>query len=119
MFLYCRDSKLTRLLQQSLGGNSYTAAICNISAARVHAEETKSTLRFASFTSLIKNSVKKNESKANVQLLKQYRQEIEKLKQQLGGDLEDQVGRARSVREGKGRAAGCHVCSFRFKQLQC
>mmetsp|Transcript_47726 Transcript_47726/g.91210 ORF Transcript_47726/g.91210 Transcript_47726/m.91210 type:complete len:1201 (+) Transcript_47726:285-3887(+) len=88
-----RDSKLTRLLQQSLGGNSYTAAICNISAARVHAEETKSTLRFASFTSLIKNSVKKNESKANVQLLKQYRQEIEKLKQQLGGDLEDQMMR--------------------------
>merc|ERR1719436_1793463 len=50
-----RDSKLTRLLQDSLGGNSYTVVICNVSAARASAEETLSSLRFAERTKKIEN----------------------------------------------------------------
>ena len=43
-----RDSKLTRILQNSLGGNSLTAIICTISPASVNFFQTLSTLRFAS-----------------------------------------------------------------------
>lgn len=50
-----RDSKLTRLLQDSLGGNSYTAMICNVSPARTSVEETLSSLRFAERAKKIEN----------------------------------------------------------------
>ncbi|XP_026419411.1 kinesin-like protein KIN-7E [Papaver somniferum] len=43
-----RDSKLTRILQPSLGGNERTAIICTISPARNHLEQSKNTLLFAS-----------------------------------------------------------------------
>ena len=42
-----RDSKLTRLLQNSLGGNSVTVMLCNASPAQLNAEETTSALQFA------------------------------------------------------------------------
>jgi len=42
-----RDSKLTRLLQDSLGGNTKTVMIANISVADYNYEETLSTLRYA------------------------------------------------------------------------
>ena len=42
-----RDSKLTRYLQNSLGGNSYTTIICTISPASMNFYQTLSTLRFA------------------------------------------------------------------------
>eukprot|EP00930_Biecheleria_cincta_P072901 TRINITY_DN60242_c0_g1_i1.p1 TRINITY_DN60242_c0_g1~~TRINITY_DN60242_c0_g1_i1.p1 ORF type:complete len:471 (+),score=83.74 TRINITY_DN60242_c0_g1_i1:53-1465(+) len=50
-----RDSKLTRLLQDSLGGNSYTVMICNVSPAKINAEETLSSLRFAERAKKIEN----------------------------------------------------------------
>jgi hypothetical protein len=43
----CRDSKLTRLLQDSLGGNTKTVMIANIGPADWNFEETMSTLRYA------------------------------------------------------------------------
>ncbi|KAK6938902.1 Kinesin motor domain [Dillenia turbinata] len=43
-----RNSKLTRILQSSLGGNSRTAIICTISPSRTHVEQSKNTLFFAS-----------------------------------------------------------------------
>ncbi|KAM1813189.1 hypothetical protein ACFX11_027026 [Malus domestica] len=42
-----RDSKLTRLLQSSLGGNARTAIICTISPALSHVKQTRNTLSFA------------------------------------------------------------------------
>ena len=42
-----RDSKLTRILEPALGGNSRTAIICTITPAAMHSEETISTLKFA------------------------------------------------------------------------
>jgi hypothetical protein len=50
-----RDSKLTRLLQDSLGGNSVTVMLCNASPAAVNAEETMSALRFAERAKKIEN----------------------------------------------------------------
>ncbi len=50
-----RDSKLTRLLQDSLGGNAFTSMLCNVSPAKVNAAETASSLRFAERTKKIEN----------------------------------------------------------------
>lgn len=55
-----RDSKLTRLLQDSLGGNSYTVMICNVSPARLSAEETLSSLRFAERAKKVENTATVN-----------------------------------------------------------
>ncbi|MFZ8899834.1 MAG: hypothetical protein ACO20X_14985, partial [Alphaproteobacteria bacterium] len=55
-----RDSKLTRLLQDSLGGNSRTVMIACISPAESNAEETINTLRYAERTRNIKNSAVRN-----------------------------------------------------------
>ena len=55
-----RDSKLTRLLQQSLGGNSRTVMIACISPAEPNAEESINTLRYAERTRNIKNSAVRN-----------------------------------------------------------
>ena len=52
-----RDSKLTRLLQDSLGGNACTVVLCNASPAEVCREETISTLRFAERAKRIENKV--------------------------------------------------------------
>ena len=54
-FVPYRDSKLTRLLQDSLGGNSYTLMICNISPALICENETLGSLRFAARAKQIKN----------------------------------------------------------------
>jgi len=50
-----RDSKLTRLLQDSLGGNSYTVMICNCSPAAINSDETLCTLRFAERAKKVEN----------------------------------------------------------------
>ncbi|CAM9546780.1 unnamed protein product [Discosporangium mesarthrocarpum] len=50
-----RDSKLTRLLQDSLGGSAYTVVCCNISPAAINESETVSTLRFAERLKKVKN----------------------------------------------------------------
>jgi hypothetical protein len=56
-----RDSKLTRLLQDSLGGNSKTLMIATVSPASYNYEETLSTLRYANRAKNIKNKPKINE----------------------------------------------------------
>jgi len=48
-----RDSKLTRLLQDSLGGNTKTVMIANIGPADYNMDETLSTLRYASRAKMI------------------------------------------------------------------
>lgn len=53
-----RNSKLTRLLQDSLGGNSKTVMIANIGPADYNRDETIETLRFAARAKLIKNKPK-------------------------------------------------------------
>lgn len=57
-----RNSKLTRLLQNSFGGNSKTAMIATISSSTSDYDESLCTLRYASRAKLIKNHVKLNKS---------------------------------------------------------
>lgn len=70
-----RDSKLTRLLQDSLGGNTKTVMIAAISPASYNYEETLSTLRYADRAKQIKNKPRINEDPKDA-LLKQYESEI-------------------------------------------
>ena len=70
-----RDSKLTRLLQDSLGGNTKTVMLANCSPADYNYEETLSTLRYASRAKMIKNKPVINEDPKDA-LLKQYALEI-------------------------------------------
>lgn len=77
-----RDSKLTRLLQDSLGGNTKTVMIAACSPADYNYEETLSTLRYAARAKAIKNKPKVNEDPKDA-LLKQYEDEIKKLKDML------------------------------------
>uniref|UniRef100_A0A8C2FTH6 Kinesin-like protein n=1 Tax=Cyprinus carpio TaxID=7962 RepID=A0A8C2FTH6_CYPCA len=56
-----RDSKLTRLLQDSLGGNARTVMVANIGPASYNLEETLTTLRYANRAKNIKNKPRVNE----------------------------------------------------------
>lgn len=75
-----RDSKLTRLLQDSLGGNSKTIMIANIGPASMNYDETIITLRYAYRAKSIKNQPTKNEDVKDAKLLELQR-EIERLKE--------------------------------------
>ena len=88
-----KDSKLTRLLADSLGGNTKTVMFANISPASYNYDETLGTLRYASRAKLIKNAPKVNEDPKDA-LLRQYEQEIKALKEKLanGGDIPDGIG---------------------------
>ncbi|KAI3633046.1 hypothetical protein MIR68_009121 [Amoeboaphelidium protococcarum] len=78
-----RDSKLTRILQNSLGGNAKTAIICTASPANKFIEETYSTLKFASRAKTITNCPEMNEIVSDEVMLKRYQNEISELKNQL------------------------------------
>lgn len=75
-----RDSKLTRLLQDSLGGNTKTVMIAAISPADYNFDETLTTLRYAQRAKHIKNKPRVNQDPKDA-LLKQYEEEIQKLKE--------------------------------------
>ena len=81
-----RDSKLTRLLQDSLGGNTKTLMIACLSPADNNYDETLSTLRYANRAKNIKNKPKINEDPKDA-LLRQYQEEIERLKAMLMGQI--------------------------------
>ncbi|EYU18637.1 hypothetical protein MIMGU_mgv1a000444mg [Erythranthe guttata] len=80
-----RDSKLTRILQPALGGNANTAMICNITLAQIHADETKSSLQFASRALRVTNCAHVNEILTDAALLKRQKKEIEELRAKLQG----------------------------------
>ncbi|KAL4472345.1 hypothetical protein ABPG72_002828 [Tetrahymena utriculariae] len=77
-----RDSKLTRLLQDSLGGNTKTIMIAAISPADYNYDETMGTLRYASRAKNIQNKPKINEDPKDA-LLREYAEEINRLKNML------------------------------------
>ncbi|XP_039256558.2 uncharacterized protein LOC120333254 isoform X1 [Styela clava] len=80
-FISYRDSKLTRILQPSLGGNSLTAIICAVTPAS--ADDTDSTLRFASSAKKIKNKPHVNEVLSDEALLYRQKREINQLKKKI------------------------------------
>lgn len=77
-----RDSKLTRLLQESLGGNSLTVMLAAISPADYNIDETVSTLKYANRAKSISNAVSRNEDSTEG-MIRDLKSQIELLKQQL------------------------------------
>lgn len=75
-----RESKLTRLLQDSLGGRTKTCIIATVSPARSNVEETLSTLDYALRAKSIRNKPELNQRMTRNALLKEYVVEIERLK---------------------------------------
>jgi kinesin family member 3B len=91
-----RDSKLTKLLQDSLGGNAKTSMIATISPVVYNLEETLSTLRYANRAKNIKNKPKINQDPKDA-LLKDYQNEIERLKALL---FQKRAGTANKTKSG-------------------
>eukprot|EP00064_Thunnus_orientalis_P008516 superscaffoldBa00001015_g8539 len=88
-----RDSKLTRLLQDSLGGNARTVMVANIGPASYNVEETLTTLRYSNRAKNIKNKPRINEdpkdallrdlvAEEKVRLLKEKERKMEDLKRE-------------------------------------
>ncbi|XP_071506252.1 kinesin-II 95 kDa subunit-like, partial [Diadema antillarum] len=102
-----RDSKLTRLLQDSLGGNARTVMVANLGPASYNFDETITTLRYANRAKNIKNKPKINEDPKDA-LLREFQEEIMRLKQQLekkggtGGGMGSQKKRKRGKKLGQG-----------------
>ena len=78
-----RDSKLTRLLSQALGGNSLTTIICTVSPAALNYYQTLSTLRFAMRARSVKLKLNSNEYVDDKEKIEFYKNEIKKLKEEL------------------------------------
>ncbi|XP_054651557.1 kinesin-like protein KIF3C [Dunckerocampus dactyliophorus] len=77
-----RDSKLTRLLQDSLGGNARTVMIATVGPSHRNHAESLATLRYASRAKNIKNKPRVNED-PKAALLQEFQEEIARLKAQL------------------------------------
>jgi kinesin family protein 3/17 len=77
-----RDSKLTRILQDSLGGNTKTVMIAAVGPADKNYDQTINTLRYASKAKNIQNKPKINEDPKDA-LLREYQTEVQKLREQL------------------------------------
>uniref|UniRef100_A0A8B9IT29 Kinesin family member 4A n=1 Tax=Amazona collaria TaxID=241587 RepID=A0A8B9IT29_9PSIT len=88
-FVPYRDSKLTRLLQDSLGGNSHTLMIACVSPADSNLEETLNTLRYADRARKIKNKpiVNRDPQAAELCQLKQQVQQLQVLLLQAHGGI--------------------------------
>lgn len=81
-FVPYRDSVLTWLLKDNLGGNSRTVMVATISPAADNYEETLSTLRYADRAKRIVNHAVINED-PNARIIRELRQEVEALKEML------------------------------------
>ncbi|KAK4776765.1 hypothetical protein SAY86_005453 [Trapa natans] len=78
-----RDSKLTRILQHSLGGNARTAIICTLSPALTHVEQSRNTLFFAMRAKEVTNNAQVNMVVSDKQLVKHLQKEVARLEAEL------------------------------------
>ena len=78
-----RDSKLTEILSECLGGNSKTYIVANVSPFAANCEETYSTLQFASRAMIIRTSAKKNEKISSKKFNKDKQDENENVYKNL------------------------------------
>ncbi|XP_076628115.1 kinesin-like protein Klp61F isoform X2 [Colletes latitarsis] len=78
-----RESKLTRLLQESLGGRTKTSIIATVSPASINLEETLSTLDYAHRAKNITNRPEVNQKLSKKEFINQYTAEIERLRRDL------------------------------------
>ncbi|CAG9532229.1 unnamed protein product [Cercopithifilaria johnstoni] len=88
-FIPYRDSVLTWLLKDSLGGNSRTVMIATISPAADNYEETLSTLRYADRATKIVNHAVINED-PNAKIIRELREEVETLRAQISQTVKEQ-----------------------------
>lgn len=87
-----RESKLTMILKESLGGNSKTTLLCTASPRQVHRDETRGTLKFAERAKKIQVKAKVNKTQSIEELnaiIAQLKQELSVLRQQIGAPAED------------------------------
>ncbi|KAH7822770.1 kinesin, unidentified [Monocercomonoides exilis] len=87
-----RESNLTRLLQNSLGGNGKTLMIATIDLSEANAEHSRSTLAFATRTKSIRNKPKINVSLTTTSIIKGMQAEIQRLKKDLQQQIERDGG---------------------------
>nr|AMS24225.1 kinesin 7-IId protein [Marsilea vestita] len=78
-----RDSKLTRILQNSLGGNARTAIICTMSPAQTHMEQSRNTLFFATQAKEVTNSAQVNMVVSDKDMVKLLQKEVARLETEL------------------------------------
>ncbi|XP_076678863.1 kinesin-like protein Klp61F [Andrena cerasifolii] len=78
-----RESKLTRLLQESLGGRTKTSIIATVSPGSINLEETLSTLDYAHRAKHVTNRPEINQKLTKTEFLNQYTEEIERLRKDL------------------------------------
>ncbi|KAL5847763.1 hypothetical protein ACOSQ3_011287 [Xanthoceras sorbifolium] len=78
-----RDSKLTRILQNSIGGNAKTAIICTMSPARSHVEQSRNTLLFASCAKEVSTNAHVNVVMSDKALVKQLQKELARLESEV------------------------------------
>lgn len=96
-FVPFRDSKLTRMLKDSLGGNCKTVMITTVSPASLQYEETINTLKYANRAKNIKMRVEPNKKLVNQHIsaykniIADLRDEIDKLKLQLQSDIANKI----------------------------
>jgi len=90
-----RDSKLTRMLEDSLGGNCRTTMMAMISPALEAMVETLSTLKFANRAKNIKNEARVNEDLDQKSLLRKYERELKKLRAELEARSKNVVDKRR------------------------
>ena len=90
-----RESKLTMILKESLGGNSKTCLIVTGSMRKVHLEETVSSLQFAERAKMVKTAAKSNVKRSPEEMevmVEQMREEIARLHKQMNGGTSESCG---------------------------
>ncbi|GMI96838.1 hypothetical protein like AT5G66310 [Hibiscus trionum] len=78
-----RDSKLTRILQNALGGNARTAIICTMSPDRSHVEQSRNTLSFANCAKEVTTNAQVNLVMSDKALVKQLQRELARLENEM------------------------------------
>ncbi len=114
-----RDSKLTRLLQDSLGGNAHTLMIACVSPAECNANETINTLKYANRARNIKNRVVMNEKEEGWDDVEWLQGMVTRLRKELKG-IKDGTpitftanGESREISEGAAKKASAQMAELR------
>ncbi|KAK6522897.1 kinesin-like protein Klp5, variant 2 [Arthrobotrys megalospora] len=125
-----RDSKLTRLLKFSLGGNCKTVMIVCVSPSSQHYDETHNTLKYADRAKKIKTKVSRNMINVNrhvsqyVKAIYDLQQEVADLKQRLGDSVKEAMGKIQkqqqsrdmAMREGVRRIRAAYDASLELRK---
>lgn len=113
-----RDSKLTRFLEDSLGGNCKTTMMCMVSPALDAFAEGVSTLKFANRAKCIRNRAEINEDVDDKTLLRKYERELKKLRAELG-KREQQLGDKRQFLQVRRLALARCACAAAVRSSAC